>query len=376
MIRSALLLCAGTLAALCLSCGPAVAPPPNDGRLVVTWPLAVCDADSFANAVQMVASTPPNTSTTPTPSGPIPIGGNKWTDLKAAFALAPPFFKSQLCALDGVFVSADNRSWGLRNRLTGKGYIAVADDLWNGAAHAMSFRAFENRVLKTLLKGWQGPGHPILTGPPDSERTVLAVLAHEYGHVLFYRTIIPALGGQGNFNPNFDNFCDDGKGNFFTGPMGAWATITDEPPPLSRWRGFGEVASAHKTGDEQVNNILTSVPAPGMPDTKGAGRKLATIYDANNASPPNGRWAGFFAAFSPQEDFVETFQLFVLRKATTPLMSLPIKIPIFQGSPFDADIPQTCSQRPVLSRKLGCFQHLLCGDPIAPPCGTTCTLKP
>ena len=376
MIRSTLLLCAGTLAALCLSCGPAVAPPPNDGRLVATWPLAVCDADSFATAVQMVASAPPTTSTTPTPSGPIPAGGNKWTDLKAAFALAPPFFQSQLCALNGVFVSADNRSWALRNRDTGKGYIAVADDLWNGAAHAMSFRGFENRVLQTLLLGWKGPGHPILTGPPDSERTVLAALAHEYGHVLFYRTIIPTLGGQGNFDPNFDNFCNDGQGNFFTGALGAWKTVTDEPPPLSRWRGFGEVASVHKIDDVKTDDIRNAVPPPGHSDTHGAGAKLSRIYNKDSTNLPLGRWAGFFASFSPQEDFVETFKLFVLRKAATPLLSLPIKIPIFQGSPFDADIPQTCSQRPVLSRKLGCFQHLLCGDPTGAPCGTMCAQKP
>jgi hypothetical protein len=151
--------------------------------------------------------------------------------------MAPPFFRGQLCALDGVFVSADNRSWALRNRDTGKGYIAVADDLWNGAAHAMSFRAFENRVLKALLKGWPGPGHPVLAGPPDSERTVLAALAHEYGHVLFYRTIVPTPGGEGDFDPGNDNFCGDDQGNFFTGPMGAWATPITGTTPL-RWCCF------------------------------------------------------------------------------------------------------------------------------------------
>jgi hypothetical protein len=290
--------------------------------------------------------------------------------------MAPPFFRGQLCALDGVFVSADNRSWGLRNRVTGKRYIAVAADLWNGAAHAMSFRAFENRVLEPLLKGWKAPQHPVLTGPPDSERTILAALAHEYGHVLFYRTIVPTLGGEANFDPNVDSFCDDGLGNFFTGVLGAWATPITGEPPASRWRAFGDVVSLHKSDDIQTNTVRNAVPLPGNPDTHGAGAKLSRIYDKNSTNPPLGRWAGFFAGFSPQEDFVETFKLFVLRRATTPLLSLPIKIPVAGGPDFDGDIPQTCSQRPVLKRKLGCFQHLLCGDTMTDPCGTTCTLKP
>lgn len=378
MMRSTLLLCAGILAAMCLSCGQTIAPPPDGGIRVTTWPLAVCDADTFANSVQTVASAPPNTSTTPTPTGSIPAGGNKWTDLKAAFTLAPPFFRNQLCALDGVFVSADNRSWGLRNRQTGRRYIAVADDLWNGAAHAMSFRAFENGVLKSLLKGWDKPEHPAPGGgggPPDPERTVLAALAHEYGHVLFYRTIVPVLGGDGNFDPTFDNFCGDGQGNFFTGNLGSWGSVTDEPP-ATRWRRLGEVASLHKTDDIQADDILNAVPPPGHSDTHGAGAKLSRIYNKDSTNAPRGRWAGFFSAFSPQEDFVETFKLFVLRKANPPLMSLKIRIPVVGRPDFEADIPNSCSDRDVLRRKLGCFQHLLCVETGVNPCDITCTAKP
>ena len=374
MIRSALLLSAGILVATALSCAPAVAPPPPPPAFIAAWPLASCDADSFANAVQTVGPIPLTPTATPAPTGPVPANSTMWQDLRAAFALAPPFLRARLCRLDGVFISQNSDSWGFRNYYTGAHYVAVTKDLWNGNAHAMPYQSFENRTLRQLLRGWTGPHHPAGgPDPNDPARTVLAALAHEYGHTLFYDTFVPVRGGPANWDPNFDQFCNDGRGNFFTSAAGTWdPNITDEPP-ANRWRGLGDIASLHRTGDVQIRQIVDAVPAPGMPDTKDAGRKLARIYDPSSTLPPQGRWAGLFAAFSPQEDFVETFKLFVLRKAAAPLQSLPITIPIAGGPQFSADIPATCPARPALRRKLSCFQHALCGDKLADPCGTTCT---
>ena len=374
MTRNFLLLCAAFLAATAFACAPALAPPPlvGGGPSALSWPLASCDPDSFANAVQMARPFPLLTNITPVSDGP--VQPNMRADLRGAFAMAPPFFQRRLCGLDGVFVSENAESWGFRNVNDRKQYVGVTKDLWNGNAPAIPYAAFENGILKALLRGWPGPQHPPGgPNPAESARTVLAALAHEYGHVLWYVTYVPMPGGPAHF----ENFCSDGTSNFYTGPLGSWVNTVGEPPPSmsppSRWRFFGDVAGTHKTGDD-LDGLLASIPPPGTPDTHGAGKKLRGLY-ARPGVGATGRWAGLFAAFSPQEDFVETFKLFVLRKAAAPLQSLPIDIPIGAGRATE-DIPATCSSRPALQRKLACFQSSLCGDPAADPCGFTCAVRP
>jgi hypothetical protein len=202
-------------------------------------------------------------------------------------------------------------------------------------------------------------------------------LAHEFGHVLWYDTYVPVRGGPAHFN----NFCSDGTSDFYTGPLGSWADVVGEPPsPIgpgpSRWRFVGDVAGHHKPGDVDIRDLLGSIPPPGGPDNRGAGQKLRRLYAPPGGGVGTGRWAGLFAAFSPQEDFVETFKLFVLRKAAAPLQSLPISIPIGGGPPVRENVPASCPSRPALQRKLSCFQAALCGDPAADPCGFTCAPKP
>jgi len=389
MIRSALLLCAAFLLATAFACAPALAPPPlfGGGPSALSWPLANCDAVSFANAVQMAQPFPLLTTQAPAANGA--VQRNMWTDLQAAFAMAPPFFQKQLCDLNGVYVSGDSDSWGFRNPNTGQKFIAVTQDLWNDTpdipgtsparAAAIPYATFENRILKALLEGWTGPQHPLGPfNPSDSARTVLAALAHEYGHVLWYDTYVPNYGKEAHF----EDCCSDGTTTFYTG---SWENpTTNEPPPSyspgSRWRFFGDIAGTKLVDDVDVRVLQTSVPAPGKPDTHGAGKMLHRIY---RLRPPygqgTGRWAGLFAAFSPQEDFVETFKLFVLRKApTAPLISLKIHVPIFLGTPADADIPYSCSSRPVLQSKLACFQNRFCADadPLTQACGFGCAPKP
>src|SRR5262249_46369861 len=143
MVRSALLLCAGILAALGLSCVPAAAPP----QPIIAAGLCVPgNPDSFANAVQMAKSFPLVTTTTPQPDGPVPR--NMWTDLRAAFAMAPPFFQQRLCNLSGVYVSEDGNSWGFRNSnpTDGGRYVAVTKDLWNGNAPAIPYWRWESQT--------------------------------------------------------------------------------------------------------------------------------------------------------------------------------------------------------------------------------------
>jgi hypothetical protein len=266
------------------------------------------------------------------------------TDLQNAFASAPYFFRKQLCDLDGVFIGPPGASWGFRNATNKKRYIAIPADLWSAGTPArrlpLSYRAYETAVVNRLLNGWPGAHYPPgLGGPADSGlTTILGALAHEYGHILWYGTYVPNPRDPANFN----NFC---AGTFYAE---SWDTISDTPPP-NRWLPWGyQSSSTHKQDDVQISDILTAPSGQ-------TGARLARIFRVHGpTTPPYGRWANLFAAFSPEEDFVETFKLFVLQRANPPLTNLKIQIKVGAAT-ISRDIPGTVASRPVLQRKLTCF---------------------
>ena len=218
-----------------------------------------------------------------------------------------------------------------------------------------AFSAYENIVVHRLLKGWRGPNHPLKGDSSDGAAvTVLAALAHEFGHILFYDTFVNPRGTA----PKYGAFCG---GNFFSQ---SWQSM---PDVANVWRTYGDVVGTHKAGDVQIQEILNAVPPPGGPDIHGAGGLLNRIYSLQGS----GHWASFFAAFSPDEDFVETFKLFVLKNSGVRLQSLKMEIPI-AGLIVTQDIPGTCSQRPVLASKLNCFAQTFCPGPTIDPCGAVC----
>jgi hypothetical protein len=299
---------------------------------------------------------PTGSQATPVGIGPIPQ--NVQADLTAAFELAPAFFQKQLCGLDGVFVTQGGDSWGFRNIADGKRYLAVSIALWKNGVPRYS--EYEDLVVRRLLHGWSGPRHSKNTdefadGPAV---TVLALVAHEFGHILFYDTFVNPRGSA----PNYAAFCD---GKFFAG---SWETLPHTPVI---WRRYGEIAGLHKGDDVQINEIIAALPKPGAPDTRHAGRLLQRIFALAERGKPGGRWASLFAAFSPDEDFVETFKLFVLRNSAAPLQTLKIEIPI-EGRIVTEDIPGQCNKRPVLMTKLGCFAKTYCPGATTDACGVVC----
>jgi hypothetical protein len=358
MIRSALRLCGGVIAAFCFACAPA---QPNSDisplalAAAAPPPAAAC---AFSH-IAMVSATfdPTNANDTPVPVGSIPAYAQR--DLTTAFNIAPAFFQKQLCGLDGIFVAPAGDSWGFRNIKDGKRYLAVSMSLWRGGA-APSFSAYENGVVHRLLNGWTGLNHPGKGSEPSDAPavTILATLAHEYGHILFYDTFVSPRGSA----PNYGAFCG---GNFFGD---SWQSL---PRVANIWRSYGDIVGAHKSDDVQVQEILNAAPRPGGPDNRGAGALLRRLYGLNGTNAPVGRWASFFASFSPDEDFVETFKLFVLKNSAAPLESFKINIPIANVITTE-DIPGTCNQRSVLVKKLGCFAQAMCSGPTTDPCGVVC----
>jgi len=141
--------------------------------------------------------------------------------------------------------------------------------------------------------------------------SVLAVLAHEFGHVYWFDAFVTPAGGS------FANssFCG---GIFY--PGGNWGKIQVGVPNSGghRFVFFGDTLS------------YPGSYVPGLPNT------LHSIYSGGN-------WASALAAFSPDEDFVETFELRVLLKAglTGLQISTDSIVPVPPGS--------------WLAWKIGCF---------------------
>ena len=297
------------------------------------------------------ATDPPTSTAAPT--------ANVQADITAALALAPQFFKTQLCNLDGIYVTQGPESWGYRNIANGKRYVALSASLWDASGPTKKYSKHQDEVAARLLKSWPGLGHN--PGPNNAADTpamaVLAALAHEFGHVLFYDTFVSPRGSAPTYtNPNF---CG---GTFFTD---SWQILPATPIP---WRAYGIPAGSHKSDDMQTSDLLAVLPPSGGSDYR-AGRKLDQIYSLTGTNSPRGRWASLFATFSPDEDFVETFKLFVMKNAAQPLASMPA-LYLVDGTFVTQDIPATCSQRPVLVKKLGCFAQKFCATQPAPSaCG-------
>jgi acyl-CoA synthetase (AMP-forming)/AMP-acid ligase II len=79
---------------------------------------------------------------------------------------------------------------------------------------------------------------------------------------------------------------------------------------------------------------------------------LSALYDTN------GRWSSLFAAFTPTEDFVETFELSVLANARSghALVSLPLYYVVAGVVRSVGDIPRTSSgKHQKFKHKRNCF---------------------
>ena len=315
------------------------------------------------------------TYNSPQPDPNITIDPNSamGTDLKNAFAIAPQFLQQLLCNLDGVFINpqdcsgftnsnvcsgVNNKqitddSWGYREGpwqfppATPPGhygqYIAISAGPWSQAGtSAPVYSVYEQNLLNLLLPWPSGTTPPTYSAASSADTpamSVVAALAHELGHVLWYDNFRPTPGGPFTF----ETFCD---GGFFGG---SWEHV-DQPPT---WREFGASQNSHVSGDVNISDIALALLQQGSPAL--AASLLHRIYATK------GRWATLFSAFSPDEDFVETFKFYVLTKTTTPLTSLPITITaqqIAKTQPPD-DIPKdyTNNLKRLLNRKVTCFQQ-------------------
>jgi hypothetical protein len=359
MLRSALLVCVGILAAACFGCAPTAPSPFN--------PMAVC---SVVANVQMVspAFSPLSASGVPPTTGA--VDSHIQADILKAYAAAPAYFKNQLCNLNGLYVTPAADSWGYRD--VGASpyarYIALSASLWAGNPPSAIplYQHAQNSMLELLPDLQNDPLAPTYAAaqynaalPPtwggDGPITILAALAHEYGHILWFDTMVPTAQTPPD-PPDFTKFCPA------VFPTASW----QNPPPPRRWQYFGERDDDSLNIPDDPNDppALTDPPlqelkiwkletvlglaAAGVTKEYTHANKIIARLLAKSRP-----WPSLFGAFSVNEQFVETFVLDTLLQATPGLTSLALSIP--QGHPAQQDIPGTLSKRNRLQNMLNCF---------------------
>jgi hypothetical protein len=297
-------------------------------------------------------------------------------DLSAAFTNAPAGVQNDLCALTAVFIDTHSCvngdlnncqnltgafpvSWGYRSpnqNDRGAMYIAVPGILWAGGGdtNATVFSAYEGTVLSYFAQNAGNPSRgtswaplPTISGadPDLSWPTVLAALAHELGHVKFNVTIHPNATYGNNYTFAALQPCNIGGGHTIPDFFSGWSyNNPTKLVPKDRWRAF-----AHQESDDNGRKLDHSMPpylADFLNPSNNPNQLLYALYTGDTQG-----WAGLWGAWSPDEDFVETYVLYALLGNVKHL-----KINISGFAPYDiiAGVPG----KPVLANKIQCLANL------------------
>jgi hypothetical protein len=368
MIRSALLLCAGVIIAACFARAPAPSapPPPIPPMVGSSPPLGTC---GFGTNVPVLPASfnPTSPNQDPPPSATQASQAIK-NDLQAAYAMAPPFFQNYLCGLTGVFITQGPQSWGYRDIHTPGGppynrYIALSESLWamvGSTPTPITVDAYENGVFGPPLN-WSSSGDPSppqygQATPNNGQMTILAALAHEFGHVLWADLLIDRP-GKGLTSANFCSAILDNWWN--NGPM--FTQWTNYEAPDTNPADIADIGTDPQGGgdpapyDTHIDKLITALTNHNFDR---AHRIVWRLLALGRPFP------SLLGAFSANEHFVEAFMIYTMMHATTtPLTSAPLQV-----SPGKTrDIPNdllTPGTRPRLERLIQCFKDKY---PAGPP---------
>lgn len=282
-------------------------------------------------------------------------------DLGDAYCKASDIFRYQLDSVDFIFVDAtactggdlnqcgtltgdqaQGVSWGMRWE-GGYTQIGMPAALWPAGQHASKYTDYEAAVVNGLVQ-WTNPASKIsftanAANPANNPwMTVLAVMAHELGHIRWVEVNIRGGFGQAH---DFRRLNDC---NFFVG----WGSHTDKTlEPKKRWRRFGDVAN-------EENNDHTN--SPKLSEFQSAANDQARgqlLHDLYAASQP---WASYLGANAPDEDYVESYKLDVLVSAG--LSTMPMTIPNVGGMAPDIPGDLVSGGKNALSDKLKCLRKV------------------
>jgi hypothetical protein len=342
--------------------------PPGPGVLVTSvtcpanpaWPAG---GDLLTHVHYTVFAPVPNTNFVPTPD-PTPLDPDIQRDLAAAFTANPGFSQNKLCNLNGIFINrvqcttydpsscstmtdtdvADN-SWGFRTPSNQK-YVAVSLGLWRNnqcqpgqRICAPTFAIYHARLVKALLDRTANAPSPSFVPPTFQTSTdtsglsVLAAIAHETGHVYWFETFVQPPGNT--VVTNTATFC---RGIFY--PGGYWhGTLVGIPD--GRFVKFADLSPNSTVVVANLPSLLR------VGDPRPAGEVLDGIFHSS-------LYPSVLAAYSPDEAFVEAFELSVLRNG--PLRDLRVNVNGY--SSYRETILQDGVAFPAVEAKLRCFDSL------------------
>jgi len=274
---------------------------------------ATCTNTDIQNLVCETGSyNPPNGGSYSPPTCTSTSNGNK-TAVGNAFDLAPVKVKLELCALKNIIIQTDSTAVPMgfwENPLTKStsggrpnSYILIRSDSTTSNLKKVLNDNFTS-VFKNTTPNGLNPDHTVT---PDSVSLgLLAVLAHEVGHIKWHRdNIYSSLGCY------YDNFV--GANNAWKAD-GQLATSVVRPwhPDFADPNAGGPPNQRASHTDNQAPDPHASGLNPGQ---------VRNLYTKGFVSA--------VAGISPEEDFVETYALLTILNVSTPPM---IKLSITNGN--------------------------------------------
>ncbi|MBV8888231.1 MAG: hypothetical protein JO305_01030 [Alphaproteobacteria bacterium] len=345
MIRSALLLFAGVVAAACFACtpsppelsagGPATGSPPPDCDQV-SGALRSGPGGTLASRVAPLSHTfdvralatcdpsPCNDPTTNPQPAAVPNTDSYAADIKAAYDIAPPFFRAQLCSLSNIFIvdsdSSHNSplSWGVRKRSDQKKFIGLSVDNWRGGPLSQStpLATYEMQLLDRLLQVNGLPSgsskylYTTFAATPDTRSlAILDILAHEMGHIVWWdQNVAQGCTKSPAYSPqHFQQL--------------SWSVLGN----TARFHDFGMQNGGHL--GPSLSTLVYNFTHP-LPNTSPT-TTLGYIYNGDPTYQEVS--ASVFATVAQDEDFIETFKYLVLTRAGLQHFNVAIG----QNSPID-----------------------------------------
>lgn len=242
-------------------------------------------------------------------------------------------------------------------------YIAIPGSLWSGGsvgspANAESLVQYEDAALQAVVAKvnnsvWSTAPPRITSSNPNDATwpAVLAAIAHELGHVKFFYTIHPNNSHGENYSftalqpclstvPGTSNVPD-----FFSG----WSYNNPKKlVPKDRWRLLLDQKSDDNGSlvDHSAPPLLSQFPLSANPD------QLLTDLLTSVNQP----WPSFWGAWSPDEQFVETYVLYALAGDAQYPGNVQNLVITIGGSPYD--IIQGIPTKPALNNRIGCVASL------------------
>ena len=190
----------------------------------------------------------------------------------------------------------------------GKGrWIALSAELSTGSL-ALTFANYETEKLHRTLKNLanSGAAHEYPKHETDSvdgpQMGLLAVIAHEVGHVFYFERCL----GAGFQHCGAQFHTDNWNGIGFS----------DRTPP--RGKSFQDQNRRDKNLNLEM--LATQWVGAATPD------QATQLFDLYGLPPSSARWVSLLVATAPDEEFVELFELVILRNAATPLKELTIQL--------------------------------------------------